>query len=538
MITSVVALLALSTGSLQQDPVPVFTELGGLHRKVSTENASAQRYFDQGLAFLYGFNMDEARRAFEAAAKLDPNCGMAWWGIAMASGPHLNATMVPEEDAVRAWSALAKAKAGNTTAVEKDLIDAAYKRFSSNPNAERPALDIAYSQAMVALWKKYPNDIDVAALACESEMILHPWDLHFPGGKPKPWTEAIIKNIQRAYAMDDKHPLILHLYIHAVEGSTMPYLAEEAADTLLNLQPDLGHMVHMPSHIFVRVGRWDDAIESNKMAIEAEKKLIAKSPQQDDYVLYMTHNNAMLAYAAMMCGRSKLALDEYYNSLSYLSPANLEALATYLDGYEATEYEVMIRFGEWDKILATPDPGEKFPINRSIWHMARSVSWAAKGDVSRARMEQALFYEGREAALGSDSWFYFSPTENVLKVAEHMMNGEIRLAMGDLDKSIVHLKKAVAMEDQLVYIEPPDWLMPTRHALGAVMIKAGKFAEAEAVYRADMAKTPESGWALYGLSQALRGQGKEEEALVVDKAFNRVWAKADIPIESSCKCVK
>jgi tetratricopeptide (TPR) repeat protein len=530
------ALFALALGQDMQAP-PLFDGLGGVHRQVTTDSPMAQKYFDQGLAFLFGFNHDEALRAFRWAAHLDPDCSMAWWGIATANGPHINNPMVDADHAKEAWDALIMARRmlTNETQVEKDLIAAAGKRFASAFNADRANLDVAYSQAMEALAKKYPQDADIGAMSAEAKMDLHPWDLYTPARQAKPWAPAIERELERVLAFAPRHPLAMHLYIHAVEASNHPERAEKVADALLNLQPALGHMVHMPSHIYVRTGEWKKAIDSNVMATAAEGRYIEKSPRQGFYLFYMVHNHQMLAFAAMMRGQSKLAIDGMDTAMSSVPEEMLEGAAPMLDGYLASIYEVRVRFGKWDDILGMKEPGEAFPIMRSVRHMARAVSWAVKGDAKRARMEQAMFYASAakvpgEAVVGNNS------AKDVLRVAELLMNGEILLGEGKADGSIATLTKAVSAEDGLRYNEPPDWLQPTRHALGAVLIKEKKFKEAELVYGADLKRLPHNGWALYGMAQAYKG--KSADARGWTAKFEQAWADADTQIESSCLCVQ
>lgn len=531
--TAVLALTVL--GQAQQAP-PLFDGLGGVHRQVTTDVPLAQKYFDQGLAFLYGFNHDEAKKAFRYAAKLDSDCAMAWWGLATANGPHINNPMVDPENAKEAWDALIMARrfVTNETAVEKDLIAAAGARFSKDFEGDRSKLDQNYAAAMEALAKKYPNDADVGILHAESKMTLHPWDLHKPDHSPLPWTHAIIAEIQRVLKIAPKNTLALHLYIHAVEASDRPELAKGAADTLLGMQPTLGHMQHMPSHIYVRTGDWKKAIESNVLATGAEAEYMKKSPQQGFYLFYMMHNHQMLAFAAMMRGQSKVAIEGMDSAMAGVPKEVLEIYAPVLDGYLASVYEVRVRFGKWDEILAMPDPGGKFPVMQTVRHMARAVSWAVKGDVKRARQEQALFYASRSAVPDGTTVGNNTATD-VLRVAELLMNGEILLGEGAVDRSLASLRRAVVAEDGLHYNEPPDWLQPARHALGAVLVKSKKFGEAEAVYRADLKKLPNNGWALYGMAQALRGLNRSSTSY--ETTFAQAWKDADTTILSSCFCV-
>jgi tetratricopeptide (TPR) repeat protein len=533
--SAVLALLVLAP----QDAPPLFEGLGGVHRAVTTSDPMAQKYFDQGLAFLFAFNHDEAKRAFRHAAKLDPDCSMAWWGLATANGPHINNPMVDPANAKEAWDALVMARRFLTdeTQLEKDLVAAAGRRFSNDFAADRAPLDRAYAKAMEDLAKKYPNDADVGILHAEAKMTLHPWDLHKPDHSPQPWTQAIIKEVERVLKLAPKHPLALHLYIHAVEASDRPELAKGAADTLLGLMPDAGHMEHMPSHIYVRTGDWKKAIESNVLATGAEAAYMKRSPQQGFYLFYMMHNHQMLAFAAMMRGQSKLAIGGMDAALENIPREVLEAYAPILDGYLASIYEVRVRFGKWDQLLAMNDPGDKFPVMRTVRHMARAVAHSVQGDAKKARQEQWLFYDAR-SRVPEGTTIGNNLAADVLRVAELLMNGEILLGEGKTEAALAPLRRAVRAEDGLRYNEPPDWLQPTRHALGAVLIREKRFDEANRVYSADLARLPGNGWSLFGKAQAMRGLGMANYAKSLDSLFKGAWIDADTQIASSCLCVK
>ena len=531
---AILALIAV----LPQDAPPLFEGLGGVHRKVTTSNPQAQRYFDQGLAFLFAFNHDEAKRAFRHAAKLDSDCSMAWWGLATANGPHINNPMVDPANAEEAWNALIMARRFLTdeTQVEQDLIAAAGKRFSRDFGADRAPLDQAYAKAMEDLAKKYPQDADIGILHAEAKMTLHPWDLHKPNHEPQPWTHAIIKEVERVLKIAPKHPLALHLYIHAVEASDRPELAKSAADTLLGLMPATGHMEHMPSHIYVRTGDWKKAIESNQLATGAEVAYMKKSPQQGFYLFYMMHNHQMLAFAAMMRGQSQVAIEGMDSALTNIPREVLEAYAPILDGYLASIYEVRVRFGKWDEILGMQDPGDKFPVMRTVRHMARAVAHSVKGDAKKARQEQWMFYDAR-SRVPEGTTIGNNQASDVLRVAELLMNGEILLGEGKTDPAIASLRRAVVAEDGLRYNEPPDWLQPTRHALGAVLVREKRFEEARRIYADDLAKLPNNGWGLYGMRQALAGLGRDRESSNYAAQFTQAWVDADTRILSSCLCV-
>ncbi|MBX3119011.1 MAG: hypothetical protein KF784_08100 [Fimbriimonadaceae bacterium] len=541
LLTSLVAILGLGApiAAPTQSLEPLFEGLGGFHRKVQTTSPDAQKYVDQGLAFLFAFNHDEATRSFQQATHLDPSCAMAWWGIATANGPHINNPMVDPANAMTAWNALQKANALAPKApkVERDLIGAAMKRFSSNPSADRGPLDKAYAAAMRTVWRAHPKDADVGALFAESMMDLRPWDLWKPDGSPQPGTSEIRRTLEAVMKLNPKQPLANHLYIHTMEASPNPEKAIGAADRLRFLQPGLGHMVHMPSHIDVRTGRWAEAVAANLRAIEADKSYRAKSQRQGFYRVYMAHNHHMLAFAAMMTGQSELSIKAMDDVITIFPDEVLKEMAPLVDGFMASPFEGRVRFGKWEEIVAMPLVPDYFPLARSLQHEARSVSYAAMGMVEAARAEQSMFYAARKK-VPKDAAFGNNAAADILTVATHLMNGEILLAEGKIQASIAELKKGVKAEDQLRYDEPPDWIQPVRHTLGAVLLKAGRHAEAEQVYRDDLKRLPGNGWSLFGLGQALRAQGKAEAAATAESHFAKVWAKADMSIQSSCLCVQ
>jgi tetratricopeptide (TPR) repeat protein len=535
----IVSILSLASGAARgtASDVPFFEGLGSHSRGITTGSPEAQRYFDQGLAFLFAFNHDEAIRSFRRAGEIDPGCAMASWGVAVANGPHINNPFVPEDRAMAAWEALAQAKALASTAspVERSLVEALASRYAWPQPEDRKPLEQAYADAMRKVWNAYPGDADVGALFAESLADLRPWDLWMPDGKPQPGTEELVATLEAVLALDPKHPLANHLMIHAVEASPHPEKADAAADALRDLQPGLGHMVHMPSHIDVRRGRWQQAIDANAKAIEADRRYRARSPKQGFYRLYMAHNHHMLTYGAMMTGQSALALKTIREMAADI-PLDFVRENPWADGFLAMPLEVLMRFGRWDEILAEPELPEFAPISRSLRRYARAVAYASKGDVVAAGKEQAMFLEARtrvpkEATFGNNSG------SDVLDVAEHLMKGEILYRAGKKDEGIAALREAVAREDGLRYDEPPDWIQPVRHALGAALLQAGRFAEAETVFRQDLAKLPDNGWALYGLHRAQQMQKKTAEAAASEKQFDAVWRRADLKIKSPCLCL-
>ena len=518
---------------------PLFTGTGPHHRAVATHSAEAQSYFDQGLAFLYAFNHDEAIRSFRQAAEIDPECAMAWWGIAYANGPHINNPVVPPEREAEAFEAAYRAAslaASLDEGADQALIDAVTTRYASPQPGDRGPLDAAYAAAMAEVYQQYPGDGDVGALYAEALMDLHPWDLWEHDGAPKEWTPPIVALLEDVVAAHPEHPLALHLYIHTVEASNDPARGDVPADRLRNLTPGLGHMVHMPSHIDVLRGRWEEAIIANTKAIEADAAYReAALVPPDFYRLYMSHNHHMKAYAAMMVGRSGVAMTSIRQLVDEIPEDWLRANTIWADGFIAMPYEVMMRFGRWQEILDEPEPADYLPFTRSMHHAARAVALAALDRPEEARVEQKAFFEQR-ASVPEEAFFGNNMAADLLGVADRLVEGEILYREGAKEAGIEALYEAAALEDGLNYDEPPDWIQPIRHALGATLMQEGRSADAEVVYREDLARLPDNGWSLYGLARALRLQGKNDEAAVVETRFDAVWDDADTALRSSCFC--
>jgi tetratricopeptide (TPR) repeat protein len=530
-------LFGLLAGPVFAQKPPLFEGLGSHGRQVTTSSADAQRYFNQGLCFLYAFNHDEAIRSFQQSAEIDPNCAMAWWGISVANGPHINNPIVTPERAKAAWEALTKAReaAPKASKAEQALIAALAKRYANPQPEDRKPLDEAYAAAMREVWKGNPDDADIGALFAEAMMDLRPWDFWTPEGQPQPGTEELVGAIETVLAKSPNHPLALHLYIHAVEASSHPEKASAGGDRLRNLQPGLGHLVHMPSHLDVRLGHWAKAIEANSKAIEADRKYREQSPRQGFYHVYMAHNHHMLAYAAIMRGQSKLAIGAINDMANGIPPEWIKENAAVADGFTAMPLEVLVRFGKWDEVLAAPDPTEYLPIASALRHCSRGIAFAAKGDVAKAKAEQGEFLIAK-SKVPAEARFGNNLAADLLAVAEHLLAGEIRVREGQMEIGLAELREAVKREDALRYAEPPDWIHPVRHALGATLLATGRAAEAEQVYRDDLAKLPNNGWSLYGLARSLAMQDKRDEAAKFDAQFKELWRDADIKITSSCYC--
>ena len=516
-----------------------FDGIGPHHRKITTSSADAQHWFDQGLAFAYAFNHDEAIRSFTAAAEADPQSPMAYWGAALVRGPHINNPLVPPEREQAAHEAVQRALALRERAnpTERALIEALQHRYTDPPSADRAPLNQAYADAMAAVWAAHPDDADVGALYAESLMDLQPWDLWTETGAPKGRTTEILTILEAVQRIQPDHPGALHFYIHAVEAGPDPGRALAAADRLRRLMPASGHMLHMPSHIDVLLGRWQEAIESNERAIESDTAYRAVRPEQDFHHVYMAHNRQMLAFAAMMDGRKAMVLE----SARQIPPGVPESYArtstAFIEPYLLIPYDVLVRFGLWDEILAEPQPPDYLQLKTAMWHFARGCAFAAKGQVAEADLEAARLREAT-AAVPADRYMAINPAERVLSIAGHVLAGEIAYRKGDLDTAIAELQQAVAIEDRLLYMEPPEWTQPVRHSLGAILLEAGRVAEAEQAYRDDLAQWPDNGWSLYGLTQCIeRRGGSPEELAQAQRLYRDAWADGDIQIGASCLCV-
>jgi tetratricopeptide (TPR) repeat protein len=386
-------------------------------------------------------------------------------------------------------------------------------------------------------WQTYPKDPDVGALFAEALMTLRPWDLWTHDGHPQPGTEEVVTTLEAVLKLNEKHPFANHLYIHAIEASPHPERATAAADRLRDLQPALAHNVHMPSHIDIRNGRWQEAITANLKAIEAAKALRARlgPPPIGPIYIYNAHNHHMLAYAAMMTGRSELAISQIREMVAGMPDELLEALAIVTDGYVAMPYEVLLRFGRWDDVLAAPDHAEYLPFARAMRRAARGIALAAKGDTAAARVEQQA-YLAAIPAIPAGTAVGPVDVQTILAVVTPMTEGEILYREGKTDAGLAKLREAVQAEDALRYFEPPAWFLPVRHALGAALMRSGRFAEAEDVYREDLRRFPGNGWSEFGLAESLRAAGRKKESDAAIARFRNTWSTADIEIQSSCMC--
>jgi tetratricopeptide (TPR) repeat protein len=502
---------------------------------VTTKSEQAQLFMNQGLNLTYGFNHAEAGRAYAEAARLDPNLAMAHWGMALVLGPNINAPMPPEEEPkalehIRKAQAL-KAKASQR---ERDYIDALTARYTGKAD-DRVAADQAYAGAMRALYEKYPDDLDAATLYAESVMDLRPWNYWTRDGQPYEQTQEIIAPLDKVLTRNPDHPGALHYWIHLWEASNTPEKAEAAADRLMPLAPGAGHLVHMPGHIFQRVGRYSDAVKANQLAIVADEDYITQCRAQGLYPLgYYPHNVHFLWFAATMAGESKLAIDAANKTAGAIPPQALKDLPL-LQTFVLVPDLALVRFGKWDEILSAPAPRADTLYTRGVRHYARGMAFIRKKDLDAANKEIEAVRK-----IAADPKLIEAPTsmslnlaDSVLRVALEVLDGEMAAAKGDYDSAVVHLDKAVRYQDALIYTEPDDWHQPVRHNLGAVLLQASRPVEAESVYWDDLRSHPKNGWSLFGLAQALRAQGKEAQAKLVDADFKKAWANADVTLTAS-----
>ena len=518
--------------------VPLFEGTGSHTRAITGASAAGQRYFDQGVAFVTSFNHDEALRAMQRATQLDPSCAMAWWGVALACSPHINSPGVSAERAKIAWEALANAEkfSASCTPAERALIRAMTVRFAADPKATRRPLDEAYASAMREVWRAHSDDADIGAMFADSLMMLRPWDLWRKNGEPQPGTDEVVAALDVALRLNPRQPLANHLAVHAHEASAHPERGDAAADQLRVLTPGLGHMVHMSSHIDVRRGRWQEAIVANTQAIAADIRYRGAAGRNlSGYLSYMGHDYHMLCYAAMMSGQGELAARTMRDLFANM-PVEWQRDSTIGDGYFAMHYEVMKRFGKWDAILAEPEPIEKYYHARAWRFLARGIALAAKGDPVGARAEEKAFVAACER-IPEGAVYRKNPLKDIVAIAAQLLDGEILLREGKLEPALATLRDAITREDKLKYAEPPAWAQPVRQALGAALMQRGRFAEAEATYREDLALYPDNGWSLYGLARSLRLQKKNAaEAEQMEARFKQVWAHADLVLTSSCLC--
>jgi tetratricopeptide (TPR) repeat protein len=512
---------------------PRLQNLGAHTFKVTTRSARAQQFVNQGMNLAYGFNHAEAARAFAEAARLDPSCAMAYWGHALVIGPNINAAMTPADEP-KALELVQKAVSlkNRVTSRERDYIDALAKRYTGKAE-DRQHGDRAFADAMRAVSKKYPRDADAAAIFAESLMDLRPWNYWTRDGLPQDGTNEAIVALERVMALNPKHPGALHYWIHVWESKD-PERAENEADRLLPLMPGAGHVVHMPAHIFLRLGRYDDVVSSNQKAALADEDYIRQCRAQGIYPLgYYPHNVHFIWVGATMSGQSKLAIESARKTAAIVSGATAEQLP-FVQGFLVVPYYAMVRFGRWDELVAEPKPEYDSFFTRGIWHYARGTAFAAKGRVDDAQQELAALQKIlADPELAKMPSFSQNSAAVILRVAGEVLTGDLAMRRKDFVVAIASFDRAVRLEEAMVYTEPPDWHAPVRHWLGAALMGAGRHAEAETVYWEDLRRNRENGWSLVGLRDALSAQGKKDEAAQIDARVKKSWARADVTITAS-----
>ena len=515
---------------------PLFGNLGSHHHQITTSSELAQRYFDEGLILTYGFNHAEAIRLFRDAIRVDSSCAMCYWGIALALGPNINAPM--DDSAVpEALAALEKAQelAPAATPAEQAYIKALATRYSADPAADRVELDMAYANAMRDLAAQYPDDLDALTLFGEAVMDLSPWQYWTLDGQATKYTPEIVAVLEAVLARDPNHPGANHYYIHAVEASKSPDRALPSAQRLETLVPGAGHLTHMPSHVYWRVGQYPDAGRVNETAIEVDEATFRRGVFGADQgshgfysMSYYPHNVHFLFAASHMQGRSELAMTAARKLVSVIpEPAYREVPA--LEDFRPMPLFAMVRFGEWSEILAEPRPADDLQYTTGIWHWARGLAYLRQGDIAAAEREhEQVAIISQTDAMREQSLASFPKASTLLEIATLVLEGEIEAARGNTPGAVERFVAAVQIQDGLAYIEPPAWFYPVRHNLGAVLLEAGRAAEAEAVYRDDLSQYPNNGWSLLGLAKSLELQGKAGEAQAAQQQFAEAWKHADV----------
>ena len=515
------------------ESIALWDGLGDLHHRVTTVDTLAQRYFDQGLRLAYAFDHPDAVRSFRRAQQIDPTCAMCFWGEALALGPNINALM-DSAAGVAAFAAIqrATALAPRAAPVERAYIAAMATRYAADPMVRRKALDSAYARAMDRLHRAYATDDDAAVLYAESQMLLAPWDYWAPGKHARPHGARALAALTTVVHRSPRHAGACHYFIHVVEAA-FPQRAVACAERLPALMPAAGHVVHMPGHIYIRVGRYSDAIDRNVHALHADDVHIAEMPADGIYRLALhPHNAHFLAFAASMIGRSAQARDA-----ARVTGAEVDTSMLRAPGLGALQHYVMlpllmdVRFRRWDAVLAAPEPAEDLPYPRALRHYARAMAFASRGELRDAEHDlEALRLLRRDERLKTVTLWDLNSGAALLDVASASVAGEIAAARADWIAAIAALRGAVKLEDALTYDEPPPWYLPVRQQLGAVLLRSGHPAEAEATFRRDLERHPENGWSLAGLAQSLRSQGRDQDAARVDARFRRAWSTADVPV--------
>ena len=519
-ISALGLLAALTVAAPQsQDTVPLYDDLGDYHVRITTRSSSAQQYFDQGVRLIYGFNHPEAIASFREALRHDPSCAMCYWGMAHALGPNINLPMDSASGAAAHDAAQTALKlSARISAKERAFIRAIVERYGADPTADRAQRDSAFARAMGEVYRAYPEDDEAATLYADALMNLSPWKYWTPELAPRPDTERMLEALERVAARNLKHAGACHLYIHAVEAA-YPKRAEPCADRLAGLMPGAGHIVHMPGHIYIRVGRFVDAIEANHHAIHADETFIEDRKPEGIYALgYYPHNIHFLNFAAIMAAREELAIESAQQLAAKATPAfqRTPGLNGFNQHYAQAPLFAALRFERWDDVLAADLPADDVPYAKGLSHYARGVAQARSGDVVRAAAELELLRTiAAKPDLEQITILSYNTASTILEIAVESLAGEVAAAEKDWKVAERHLRRAVALEDALVYIEPPEWVVPPRHQLGRMLIEAGRFGDAQRTFEKDLERFPENVWSLRGLESSLAKQGRGAEAAAV-----------------------
>lgn len=501
--------------------------------KITTSSEEAKVFFNQGLFYLYAFNHAEADRSFKEAIRLDPDCAMCHWGVGLGLGPNINMPMQKESNGdAYAYSQKALNLSENCTDIEKALMKALVTRYMENPPEDRSSLDSIYADEMRLVSQRYREDMDVATLFVESLMDCMPWQYWLPDGQPKMRTREALAVLDYIAEKEPNHPGANHYYIHAAEA-VHPDLATSSADKLTNMDLQSGHLVHMPSHIYIRTGRYNDASVANQKAMLVDEDYIERCNIQGIYpAAYYPHNIHFLWFASSMEGRSEVSIAAA-RKLVTKTPKAMIAVVPRLERYFTMPYFSLIRFGKWEEVLKEAKPDEDLEYATVMWHYARGMAFANKGKLKKARKELKLVAAGKtnETLIGVEKPNF--PTTKLVKMAALVLEGEIAGQKGKYDKKVSLLEEAVAIQDKLRYSEPPHFYYPVRQSLGVALLEAGRVGEAEVIFKEDLAKFPKNGWSLFGLQQSLLKQQKIEEAKVVDTQFDAAWKLADVKLENA-----
>ena len=508
---------------------PLYDNLGSLHHAITTKSQVAQQYFDQGLRLTYGFNHEEAIKSFKEGIRQDSTCAMCYWGVAYALGPNINLPMdtsaaLPASEAVeKAMKYSASAKPG-----EQAYIAALTKRYSRDAASPRAPLDSAWANAIGKVSRRYPADDDAAALYGEALMDLRPWNYWTNGGRPKAAsTLEALRVLEPVVKRSPDHPGACHYYIHAIEASIDAAKALACAERLGTLMPGAGHLVHMPSHIYIRLGRWDVAAERNVHAVHADQQYISERQPTGVYpIAYYPHNYHMMWYALNMLGRGDDALEAARGVVKNV-PVEVVRQAPPLEYFSPTVLYTLARFSRWYDILREPAPDKDLRYTTAIWHYTRGLAYTGKGQLDSAAAEHTKLVATTKE-ISADAAANLNSVQSLLAIARSHLEGEMAARKGHFNEAVKHLRDAVAGEDDLTYDEPPPWYLPMRQRLGIVLLDAGRPRDAEKVFREDLVRRPENGWSLRGLSQSLTAQKRTQEASAVEAKFKKAWAKADV----------